>query len=119
VTSTERPWRVGLSNTAGSDFRSIVLWTAERYGPEQARIYAEALRATLASLAKGPSTPGARLRPEIAEGIHSLHVTRIRRRARHLVFFRVVGDRQIEIARILHDGMDFRRHLLPDEPGET
>jgi toxin ParE1/3/4 len=115
---TERPWRVGLSNTADSDFRSIVLWTEDRFGSEQARIYAEALRATLASLAKGPSTPGARLRPEIVEGIHSLHVTRIRR-ARHLVFFRVVGDRQIEITRILHDSMDFRRHLLPDEPGET
>jgi plasmid stabilization system protein ParE len=61
-----------------------------------------------------------RLRPEIAEGIHSLHVMRIRRRARHIFsIFRVVGDRQIEIARILHDGMDFRRHLSTDEPGET
>jgi toxin ParE1/3/4 len=116
---TERPWRVGLSNTADSDFRSIVLWTEDQFGSEQARIYAEALRATLASLMKGPSTPGVRLRPEIAEGIHSLHVMRIRRRARHLLFFRVVGDRQIEITRILHDGMDFRRHLSADEPGET
>ena len=92
--------------------------TEDQFGSEQARIYAEALRATLASLTKGPSTPGVRLRPEIAEGIHSLHAMRIRR-ARHLLFFRVVGDRQIEITRILHDGMDFRRHLLPDEPGET
>ena len=116
---TERPWRVGLSNAADSDFRSIVLWTEDQFGSEQARIYAQALRATLASLTKGPSTPGARLRPEIAEGIHSLHAMRSRRRARHLLFFRVAGDRQIEITRILHDGMDFRRHLLPDEPGET
>lgn len=116
---TERPWRVGLSDTAESDYRSIVFWTEDQFGSEQARIYAEALRATLANLTRGPATPGARLRPEIAEGIHSLHVMRTRRRARHLLFFRVVGDRQIEITRILHDGMDFRRHLVPDEPGET
>jgi toxin ParE1/3/4 len=119
VTPPKRPWRVGLSNTADSDFRSIVLWTENQFGVEQARLYAEAIRATFASLSEGPSTAGARSHPEIGQGIRSLHVARIRRRARHLAFFRVVGDRQIEIVRILHDGMDFRRHMPSNETEET
>ena len=43
-----------LSNTADADFRSIVLWSEARFGPEHARIYAEALRATFACLAGRP-----------------------------------------------------------------
>lgn len=30
----------------------------------------------------------------------------------------IVGKRQIEITRILHDGMDFQRHLPSDETEE-
>jgi len=119
VTSKSRPWPVRLSAATDADFQSILLWTENRFGEEQAHIYAEALRATFACLSEGPSAPGARSRPEIAEGIHSLHVARMRRRARHLVLFRVTGNEQIEIIRILHDGMDLARHLPLDEADET
>jgi toxin ParE1/3/4 len=108
-----------LSDAADIDFQDILLWTKNRFGEEQARTYEDALIMTFANLSEGPSTPGARPRPEIAEGIHTLHVARNRHRARHFVMFRVVGEKQIEVVRILHDGMDFQRHLLPDEPGET
>jgi toxin ParE1/3/4 len=119
VTSTRRQWRVRLSDLADTDFQGILLWTENRFGEEQARIYEEALIAILASLSEGPSTPGARSRPEVGKGLHTLHVAGTRRRARHLVLFRVVGDGLIEIVRILHDGMDLARHLPTDEAGET
>ena len=43
---------------------------------------------------------------------------RISRRARHFIFFELVGSDRIDVIRILHDGMDFRAHL-PDESSET
>jgi toxin ParE1/3/4 len=114
-----RQWRVRLSDLADTDFQGILLWTENRFGKEQSRIYEEALLTTFASLSEGPSTPGARFRPEVGQCLHTLHVAGTRRRARHLVLFRVAGDGLIEIVRILHDGMDLSRHLPPDEAGET
>jgi len=119
VSSASRVWKVRLSFTAEADLESIVLWTVARFGERQARAYEGVLKSTLSSLRGGPSVAGARPRPEIAQGLYSIHAAGSSRRARHFVFFCVVDKEQIEIVRVLHDGMDFPRHLLPDEPGET
>ena len=36
------------------------------------------------------------------------------RQPRHFLLYRIRGDGQVEIGRILHDGMELKRHL-PDE----
>jgi toxin ParE1/3/4 len=49
--------------------------------------------------------------------LFTLHVTRRGRKGRHVVLFRMedMKNNVIEVLRILHDAMDFARHLpLPD-----
>lgn len=98
---------------------SIVFWTAGQFGEKQARTYEGVLKSALSGLRHGPSVPGARLRPDIARGLYSIHAGGSSRRARHLILFNVVNDVTIVVVRILHDGMDFRRHLPVDEADET
>lgn len=114
MTSSRPLWLVRLSDAADADFQGILHWTRIRFGEEQALVYRDAVIATLEALAEGPSTPGAKSRPDIGRGIHTLHVSRVRRRARHVVLFRVTDEHRVEIIRILHDSMDLARHL-PDE----
>jgi toxin ParE1/3/4 len=116
---SRRAWDVRLSFAAEADLENIVLWTADQFGERQARAYESILKNALSSLREGPAVAGARPRPEIAHGLYSMHAARRSRRARHFIFFHVVNDGWIEVVRVLHDGMDFQRHLSSDEPGET
>lgn len=114
-----RRWNVRLSSAAETDVDDILFWTADRFGEGQARAYENILKKAVSSLRHGPFTVGSKPRPDIAPGLYSLHIARLSRRARHFIFFEVVGDDQITVVRVLHDGMDFRKHLASDEPGET
>jgi toxin ParE1/3/4 len=117
VTTAARRWRVRIAAAAEGDLRQILAWTFENFGEAQARTYAETLSSTLEALADGPTVPGVRKRPEIGRGISSIHVARDGRKGRHFVMFRA-GRHQdedvIDVLRILHDAMDFQRHLPPD-----
>jgi len=115
VSPSHRPWEVRLSFAAESDLDDIVSWTADRFGETQARAYESILKNALLSLRSGPSRAGPRPRPDIAPRLYALHAAGTSRRARHVIFFEVVGSDRIDVVRILHDGMDFRSHLVPDE----
>ena len=106
-------WRIRLGAQAERDLLSILHWTAENFGVRQATNYRTTVIQTVHELAAGPEAAGARKRDDIAKGLYALHVARHGRRGRHLLLYRVVGIRMIEIGRILHDSMDLRRHL-PD-----
>jgi toxin ParE1/3/4 len=119
VSPERKNWEVRLSLAAEADLESIFLWTVDRFGEGQARAYEGILKKALSSLRQGPSIPGSRPRPDIAPGLFSLHAARISRRARHFIFFQTDSHGRIEIVRVLHDGMDIRKHLPPDETEET
>jgi toxin ParE1/3/4 len=106
-----RKWRVRLGEQAERDFRDILQWTAETFGARQAETDQTTLEESIQELADGPVVAGTRSRNDILRGTYTLHVARHGRRGRHLLLYRVVGDRMIEIARILHDSMDLRRHV--------
>ncbi len=110
-------WKVRLTAAAEKDFREIVLWTAARFGVEQARRYRATIFAALHELGDGPDTAGTRDRAELGRNLRSLHVSRKGRRARHVILFAAGDDTTIDIVRILHDSMDLSRHL-PSERGE-
>lgn len=59
----------------------------------------------------GPKILGSKQRDEIEAGIKTLHVTRLGRKGRHFVIFRVTGERTIDVLRVLHDSADLPRHL--------
>ena len=114
-----RIWELRLSSAAEADLDDIVFWTTDRFGETQARAYENILRKAILSLREGPSRAGSRSRPDIGPRLNTLHTARLSNRARHFIFFEQVGDDRIEVVRILHDGMDFRRHLASDETEET
>jgi toxin ParE1/3/4 len=112
-----RKWRVRLGEQAERDFTDILQWTAGNFAARQAQTYQRTLEASVQELANGPLIAGARLRNELLRGAYTLHVARHGRRGRHLLLYRVIGDRMIEIARILHDSMELRRHV-PDSSAD-
>jgi toxin ParE1/3/4 len=109
----KRKWRVRLGAVAEIDFANILKWTTENFGPRQARVYRNTIVRAIGELADGPDVPGSSARNEILRGLRTLHVARHGRGGRHLLMYRVIGDRTIEIGRILHDRMDLLRHLPP------
>lgn len=116
--NVRRPsWTVHLSDAAAADFQSILLWTAEEFGSQQARIYEETLSLALAALSTGPDVLGAKAKDDLSPGLFLLHVAHGRRKGRHVLAFKVRGAEELEILRILHDSMDFARHL-PSQTGD-
>jgi toxin ParE1/3/4 len=106
-----RKWRVRLGEQAERDFMDVLQWTTKTFGAQQAQTYQTTLEESIQELADGPVITGARSRNDILRGTYTIHVARHGRRGRHLLLYRVVSDRVIEIARILHDSMDLRRHV--------
>lgn len=116
----EHSWTVRLAAAAEADYVQILRWTAEHFGPAQARVYAETLALALKMLAAGPDIPGVKARPEIGGNVRTLHVARNGRKGRHFIMFRVDsvdGKNLIDVLRLLHDSMDLARHLPPVEGG--
>jgi toxin ParE1/3/4 len=117
MTARTTGWTVRLTQSAERDFTDIVHWSVQRFGPTQARIYAETVSIALQDLAAtGPTLAGVVARDEISPGLSTLHVARNRRKGRHFILFRVTGRNQhvIDVLRILHDAMDLPRHVPPE-----
>lgn len=100
-----------LARQAQQDITDILTWTADHFSAQQAEVYAETLTQALEALLEGPEVIGAKRCEDIAPGIYVLHVARLGRRGRHFVVFRPAGDKLIDVLRILHDSMDFARHI--------
>jgi toxin ParE1/3/4 len=102
-----------LSRHAHADYQVILTWTAEEFGELQASAYREVLSSAIDALAEGPKIAGVKKRGDLGSGVLALNVTRGRNKGRHVIFFHVVPSqsRTIEVIRILHDVMDFARHL--------
>jgi toxin ParE1/3/4 len=111
---TETRWRILLSDEAEKDFLRILKYTADTFGEQQFAIYRSILLEALRSLEVGPDLPGSIARDEVRANLRSLHVSRRGRRGRHFILYRADGGTMIEIVRILHDSMDFGRHLPPE-----
>jgi toxin ParE1/3/4 len=101
--------RLRLSKLAHADLDSIYTDTIAKWGQAQADRYINALWDALEKVATMPESW--RLRDEIHTGC------RICFSGRHAVLFRI-HDGRVEIARVLHDAMDFPRHIPGDFMGE-
>ena len=108
-------WTVRLTDTAAKDFKGIVRWSRDRFGERQARVYGATLALALRDLSSGPDQLGVKVRSDIAKGLLTLHVARHGRKGSHFVMFRVADEpgRVLEVLRLLHETMDFPRHLPP------
>ena len=106
-------WTIRLSRRAHADYQDILTWTSEEFGELQASAYREVPSSAIDALAEGPGIAGVKKRGDLGSSILALHVARGRNKGRHVIFFHVVPSQShtIEVIRILHDAMDFARHL--------
>lgn len=104
-------WAIRVSRSADQDMAAILAWTRDQFGTRQAQTYGRTIALALAALLEGPDVAGARLRNDLARGIHILPIARRGRRARHLIVFRVGRDHGIDVLRVLHDSMDLPHHV--------
>lgn len=91
-----------LAPQAASDIDEIWDYTCDRWGVDQADLYVGQIRDTVTRVAREPGLD----RPcdDIRQGYFRATVQS------HIIFYRRAGD-DIEIIRVLHGRMDFRRHL--------
>ncbi len=94
---------------AEADVLAILEYTLERWGESKYWEYRDLVEEAYADILDDPdcghisvpSRPGVRGRP----------IGKPARRARHVIFYRVRSDAVVEVVRVLHDAMDFARHL--------
>lgn len=115
----KRPaFQVILAEPAGRDFIEVMDWSAEHFGAAAADRYEALILQALVDVGEDPFRPGARQRPELAEGISTYPLESSRDRVcgprveapRHFLLYRVASFR-VEVLRILHDSRDLGRHL--------
>jgi toxin ParE1/3/4 len=102
--------RLVLTEIARADLASIRRYSTRTWGRDQTTNYMDALRDTMKGLVRGTVITGTRddLRPAI----------QMASSGRHSLFFEV-DESRILVVRVLHDSMDYRRHLNPSAaPGE-
>ncbi len=104
-------WRPRLSAAAAHDLDDIVRVTVEHFGPKQAAQYRTTILQAIEAVRDGPDIAGSRRRDDILPGLRTLALARLGRSGRHILFYRAAADRVIDIGRILHDAMDWSRHL--------
>jgi toxin ParE1/3/4 len=109
-----------LSAPALLDIRQILQWTQATFGAAGRTRYEALISTALIDLRANPTRAGVNLRNDIATGIYIYHLASSRKRVattrrvaqpRHLVVFRVTSS-AIEVARVLHDAMDFVQHSV-------
>jgi toxin ParE1/3/4 len=112
--------RFHISRPARADLARILATSAENWGMEGRRRYAEVLSAAMRKVAAEPEGPTTRDRSELSRGIRSFYLRNARlddpkakvRRPVHVLYYRVVQPGLVEILRVLHERMDPSRHNL-------
>ncbi len=94
--------QVIISPEAESDLKEIGIFTEQNWGPKQRKKYLEQLVQRMHFLAAHRAL--AKRRNDLPDAPYSFH------ESKHVIFFREVSQ-GIEIIRVLHEAMDFPRHL--------
>ena len=96
--------KLKFTKAAVEDLQSIRDYTLETWGESQEATYLKALLAKLRQLLDSPER--FRKRDDLFPGC------RIAGEGKHVILFRV-NDGMLEVVRILHSAMDYKRHLPP------
>lgn len=93
--------KLRFTNKAVEDLSDIWNYTFEAWSEKQADLYYEMLIDSCREVAANPFLRGKRY-DQIAENIYGCRVNR------HIIFYRIVSEIEIEIVRILHGSMDLK-----------
>lgn len=106
------PLPVDLALEAELDLIDIFVFTEERFGFQQKDIYADWIDAAIARIALNPEFG----QPTTKPPYRRYHVSWANNRGSHYLYYRVVEDQTLVIARILHDKRDYARAYPFNEP---
>lgn len=114
-----------LTHVAQADIVAILVRSEEHFGEEVRKRYEELIATAIRDAASHTGDIGQATRPELGDGVFSWHLAQSRTRApgktvrhpRHLLICRRDGD-VLVIGRVLHDAMEPRRHVDPEQDWE-
>ncbi len=114
-----------LTYAAQADIISILAWSHEQFGEEARQRYEALITAAIRDAAARNDELGRTVRPELGDGVFSWHLAQSRahsrggdvHRPRHFLICRWDGV-VLVVGRVLHDAMELRRHLDPQQPWE-
>ena len=101
--------RLELTEIARADLKSIRRYSLRTWGQDRTSQYMTAIRDTLKELVRG--TVPTRNRDDFRPGLQMVTS------GRHCIFFEADQSRVL-VVRVLHDRMDYRRHLDDSELGD-
>lgn len=101
--------KLRIARQAWADIEDVKRHTEQRFGPLKRIEYEELIGEALRAIAADPSC--GKLRSAARPDALGHHIARRGRGARHLLFYRVRSNGIVEVMRLLHDSMDFDRHL--------
>lgn len=93
-----------LSKKASEDLIKIWYYTMNTWSEEQADIYYQNFIQSFEHIAQSPDSVG-RSYDDVCTDYRSF------RSGRHIIFYRILKNRKVRIIRIIHERMDFERHL--------
>jgi toxin ParE1/3/4 len=114
-----------LTHLAQSDIVAILAWTEEQFGEEARKRYEALIATAIRDAASRNGDIGHTTRPELGDGVFSWHLEQSRtraagktvRRPRHFLICRREGEALVS-GRVLHDAMEPRRHVDPQQSWE-
>lgn len=117
--------RYRLTDAAQADIVSILAWSRQRFGLEASKRYEALIATAIRDAAQRKDDVGCRSRPELGDGVFSWHLAQSAARSpggavhrpRHFLIFRRDGELLV-VGRVLHDAMELRRHLDPQQSWE-
>ena len=96
--------KLELTHAALDDLRSIRAYTLERWGPDQEQQYLDQIWNKFESILSDPSK--FRFRQDLFPGCQ------IAAEGKHVILFRMHKS-SLQVVRVLHGAMDFKRHIPP------
>ena len=95
-----------LTNKAVEDLADIWNYTFEEWTEQQADNYYNMLISSCQKIATNPNLFGKRY-DEILDGLRGFKA------GKHILFYQLLNDGNVEIIRILHEQMDLRNRISP------
>lgn len=114
-----------ITHSAQTDIVAILACSHEQFGEEARKRYEALIATAVRDAASSTDEVGFTPRPELGDGVLSWHLAQSRthspggrvRRPRHFIICRR-DEGVLVIGRVLHEAMELRRHLDPNESWE-
>jgi len=94
-----------FSSDAIQDLINIANYTLDNWGLAQALKYNKKLENAYQKIRQNPTHTLTKARPDIRQNVRTLNV------GKHVIIYHLKNAATVEIVRILHQSMDYKRHL--------